>query len=109
MLSDATVKTRIERWARAGHPVNSEHPHQLLAIIINPGVSTVQGTCMWPEFPGRTVMGKCNAYRIIPMDWTDKGYSSFNGALEIFSTDEKMIKNKKKSSKHQTNKSYQDC
>ena len=91
LLDMDSVNEAILEWQEAGNPYNSKHPHQLLAVIINPGISTVQGTVMWPELPGRTVIGRTCVYRRV--DRALAGKLPFNGALEILSENETLIKN----------------
>ena len=94
VYSDAKdVSDSIATWERRGFPTNSDHPHQLINIIVCPGVATVQGTVMWPETPGRTIMGRNTILRTLPIKAEEAGYRTFNGCLEIYSSDENIIKN----------------
>ena len=81
----------INRWQNSGCPPDSDFPHQLLALVVNPGVASFQGTILWPEFPSRTVNSRVSVYRAV--DWTNTGKLPFNGCLEILATEENIIKN----------------
>lgn len=87
------VKKMIDTWTRLGYPHNSEHPHQLLAVIVCPGVSSVQGTVMWEDSPGRSVMGRTTSFRMLPAPEMKDEMKAFNGCLEILSQDENLINN----------------
>ena len=54
---------------------------------------TVQSTVMWSETPGRTAMGRNTVMRPLETKMMDDGFSSFNGAIEVFSTEEEVLKN----------------
>ena len=86
-----SITKAISDWRDSGCPHNSKHPHQLIAMIVNPGIASIQGTVMWPDVPGRSVLGRTSVFRRV--DRALAGKIPFNGALEILSENEILIKN----------------